>query len=106
MTFHQAVQNAMAAWFADGIADTITYNGTDIPAHVEYGSQETDNAARTAVITVRTSDVAAPGYRDTIVINGATWRVYQDRRQEVIIEGDGHTWKIPVRRAERPGGIR
>lgn len=89
----------------DEFARTVTYNGTDIPAIVDFGLESQrygPSSAKAAVLYVKNSDVAAPAYRDTVVMDGATWRVFRDRDQDVVIEGDGHVWKIPVTRDERP----
>ncbi len=81
---------------------TITYNGTDIPAHI--GEQHQDAQRRTVVVTVRQSDVAAPAYRDRVVINGVQWRLFKDqnRNSAPTITGDGLTWQITLYRDERP----
>ena len=104
MSWSDAVDNAMDAWFdTDEMAQTITYAGTEITADVMYGGKSTHaGPAKTAVIEVKVADVAQPAYRDAVVIGGNTWTVYRDRMQQVEIEGDGYTWKIPVKRDERP----
>ena len=101
--FDDAVTAAMDVWFGtDMDPETVTYNGTDISGHVDYGGRSDGENARTAVLEVKVSDVSDPAYRDTVVINGVTWRVYRDQSQEVVIQGDGYTWKLPVTRDERP----
>ena len=101
--FDDAVTAAMAVWFGPGMdPETVTYKGTGIPGHISYGGRSDGENARTAILEVRVSDVPNPTYRDTAVINGVTWRVYRDQSQEVVIQGDGYTWKLPITRDERP----
>jgi len=102
MGFPDAIANALGVWFGSGYAETITYAGESISALVAYGGGSTNTVAETAVIEVKVSDVAAPAYRDTVVIAGETWRVYRDKAQEAVITGDGYTWKIPIKKDERP----
>jgi len=86
----------------DEFARTITYNGSDIPAVVDYGMSPSGENARTARITVKVSDVPSPAYRDTVVIGSDTWRVFRDPNQEVAVKGDGHVWELSLIRDERP----
>ena len=80
----------------DAWAQTVTYNGTDISAIlVEYTKD--DNRRDTAKIQVRAADVAAPDYRDTVVISGDTWTVKR------WTEGDGIAWEILLEKSVRPG---
>ncbi|MEE4112713.1 MAG: hypothetical protein V2I40_07855 [Desulfobacteraceae bacterium] len=102
MGFSDAIANALGVWFGSEYAETITYDGADISALVTYGGGSTNSVAETAVIEVKVSDVPAPAYRDAVVIAGETWRVYRDKMQEAVITGDGYTWKIPIKKDERP----
>lgn len=86
----------------DDFAQTVTYNGSDIPALVDYGIYDSGENARTARLIVRASDVAAPAYRDTMVISGTSWRVFADPDREVAVKGDGHVWELALIRDERP----
>jgi hypothetical protein len=45
---------------------------------------------------VRVSDVAAPDYRDTVVIGTETWRM------QTKISGNGFSWELALERAEAP----
>lgn len=95
-----AITAAVSGWFGSDITETVTYNGTDIPAHVEY-KEAPDRAGgasvRTAYLHVRKSDVPDPAYRDTAVIGSDTWLVHG------IISGDAdHVWVIEIHRDERP----
>ncbi|WP_054031018.1 head-tail joining protein [Desulfatitalea tepidiphila] len=101
MNLDDAKSAALAVWFDTGIAESITYNGSAIPGHISYSEPGKAAYANHAVLTVRRSDVPAPAYRDTVVIDGATWRVYQDDGQAPICGGDELTWDIPIMRGER-----
>jgi hypothetical protein len=84
-----AFADDIAEAFADLLAEngrTITYAGTEITALVSLGeaprrgrslvgSGEGKSQINQAVIQVLKSDVAAPAYRDQVVIDGVTWRV-------------------------------
>lgn len=90
-------------------AQAITYNGTSINAIVRYGEERESDASVSfdAVITVKVSDVATPTYRDTVVIGGVTFRVFQDANNQPF-KGDGYLWQIRLTRGARPpvGGKR
>jgi len=103
MTWADAIENAMGVWFDDEFTKEITYDGETVRAHVQYGGRSTGTVANTAVIEVKVANVAAPTYRDPVIIDGVTWRVYRDREQEAIIQGDGYVWQVPIKRDERPG---
>lgn len=100
MNLAEAKAAALETWFSSAHADEITYNGTAIYGHLSYGGGNAPTA-RHATLTVQVSDVAAPTYRDAVVINSTTWRVYSDGG-EAIIAGDGLTWDIPLIRDEKP----
>ena len=83
----------------DEHAETITYNGADIKAIVDYEENPDEQAGAAlaqAVIEIRASDVADPTYRDTVVIGSVTWHV---RR---VLGGDGFTWRVRIQSSERP----
>lgn len=87
----------------DDFARTVTYNGSDISALVDFGMyDDTGENACTARLIVKASDVAAPAYRDTVVISGTSWRVFRDPDREVAVKGDGHVWELALIRDERP----
>lgn len=90
----------MAAWFDTGFAESVTYNGSVIQAHISYGGKNSPMGDH-ATLTVKRSDVTAPSYRDTVVIDGLTWRVFQDEGQNVIIKGDALVWDVPIIKGER-----
>jgi len=95
MTFADDIASDLAAnqFNTADLAVTVTYAGSSIAAVVEYGENGPDSIM--AVITVMVSDVAAPAYRDAVVISGNTWRVQQ------TISGDGHVWILSIMRGER-----
>ncbi len=101
MNLTDATAAALSAWFDPGYAESITYNGSAIRAHIAYGESGGASYAHHATLTVRRSDVPAPAYRDTVVIDGATWRVFQDDGQAPVCGGDALTWDIPIIRGER-----
>ena len=85
----------------DESAVTVTYNGASISAIVDYKANLDNAGSRgsamaTAEMSVRASDVAAPAYRDTVVIDSVTWKVLR------ILSGDGDEWKLELYRDERP----
>lgn len=82
----------------------ITYDGTPVVAlDVIYGGSVGGAVhADTAVVEVACTDVPAPVYQHTVVIDGVSWRVHRDRGRGLAISGDGYTWKIPLIRDERP----
>jgi hypothetical protein len=98
VTFFDAIDNALAAWFAADFADTVIYNGTQIYGHVVYDGGGSGANAKHGTVIVQVSDVAIPAYRDTVVIDGETWTVVDHNG----VDGDGHTWSIPVVRDEKP----
>lgn len=101
MSFKDTVNAALPVWFSEDFADTITYDGNEILAHISYAN-DGGTTAKHAVITVKAADIPDPQYRDPVVINGVTWRVIQDQSREAIIKGDGYTWDIPIIRDEKP----
>jgi len=103
MTLADQLSTDLSVFFdADDFAQTITYNGASINALVDYGMYGSGENARTARIIVKASDVAAPAYRDTVVIAGTTWRVFRDPDREVAVKGDGHVWELALIRDEKP----
>lgn len=82
----------------DDFAISVTYAGTAIPGLVDYHDDpdmEPGGRSSRATLEVRVSDVAAPAYRDTVVIDGNTWHVLG------VMSGDGHVWTLEVLRDER-----
>ncbi len=94
----QMTQDESVFFNPDEFAVTVTYNGSVIPAHVFYGEapERGSNAhASVAKLKVLKSDVAAPAYKDPVVIDSVTWKV--DR----VLSGDGFTWMVEIRTDER-----
>lgn len=102
MTLSDQLTSDLSIFYdTDEFAETVTYNGSAIPAIVDYKTNLDDAGSRgsamaIAEISVRASDVAAPAYRDTVVIGSVTWKV---RR---TLSGDGKEWKLELYRDERP----
>lgn len=102
MTLKTQKPTDLAAQFnTDEHAETVAYLGVDIPAIVDRGEDLDDRDMGRSLmavmqITVKASDVAAPDYRDTVVVDSATWYV---RR---ILEGAGDIWTLELTRDERP----
>lgn len=97
--FDDAIANAMDVWFGSDYAITVKYSGVDIPAHVEYEEnldEDNRSAMAKAILTVQCSDVAAPAYRDPVLIGSDTWRVRN------VIDGDAYSWRLALYRDERP----
>ena len=55
-----------------------------------------------AKIVVKRSDVASPAYSDTVVIGSNTYRVFQDKDEDITINGDSEIWILAIMRVERP----
>jgi len=101
MAFSDLKTSALSLQFStDYFADTVTYNGSEIPAVVDY-MENPDEPPGTqhdrCEILVRSSDVASPAYRDTVVINSVTWRVFKPKSS-----GDNEVHVIQLYRDERP----
>lgn len=97
--FSDIADSATAHWFSADLADSVTYNGSSIPAHVEYGEdleQGGGAVMAVALLEVRKSDVADPQYRDKVIIAGETWLVRN------AIAGDAWAWRLRIVRDERP----
>lgn len=103
MTLKSQLSSDLPVFFnTDDFAETVTYNSVDIPAIVDYGVEKSGENARTAHIIIKQSDVANPAYRDTVVIDSATWRVFRDPNKEVAVKGEGNVWELSLVRDERP----
>ncbi len=99
--FENAVTAAMETWFGSDLAETVTYNGADIPGHAGYGENleslaESDAVRGAARLVVRRQDVPAPAGRDTAVIAGQSWSVVR------VVFGDAWTWTLEIERDVRP----
>lgn len=111
--FQDMISSDLDAVFlnTDEFAQEITYNDVTIKAIVHYGPRKA--AGKDTAIScdvwlegVKRSDVATPGYRDTVVIGSDTYKVMIDDSTQP--EGDGYSWTINLRKGERPipGGRR
>lgn len=102
MTFSTQLTTDLSVFFnTDEFAQSVTYAGSAIDALVLFGENldaagSRESAQANGHLVVKVSDVAAPAYRDAVVIGSVTWRV---RR---IIYGDGQVWKLEIYRDQRP----
>lgn len=104
MNLTDAMAFASEAWFSSS-SEQVIYNGNSISAHIEYGGGRSGAfTGRSAMLTVSPMDVAKPEYRDSVVIEGETWRVFKNERMEAVIRGDRYSWSIPITCDERPRG--
>jgi len=98
----------LAALFSTDLpwVETVTYtpNGGAVlpsfPAIVDYGeapNRGNKSRADQATITVRKSDVANPGYRDTVLIGSDTWHVKGKAKSDSLV------WVLNITNDERPG---
>lgn len=97
----QLLTDLDAIFNTDEFAQAVTYNGLSIDAvdsYAELMGDEGGSVKRQHVIYVKTSDVGAPAYRDTVVISGVTWYVGPENEHE----DQGGVWKLPLYRDERP----
>jgi anti-sigma factor ChrR (cupin superfamily) len=99
MTFKTDKTADLSVFFnTDEFAESVTYKGAAIDAIVTYGQDP--NAAGSsrraeATLMVKQSDVAAPAYRDTVVIGTTTWYVQN------VQQGDDDVWLITLYSDER-----
>ena len=78
--------------------ETVTYNGAAVSASFQIRTEETTEGRRqVAEIIVSAADVAAPAYRDAVVIDGATWRVMR------TLSSDNYTHRLELIKDESPG---
>lgn len=100
MTFATQLATDVAAFFdTTEFATTVTYAGESISAIVSYNDnldEQSGSAVATAILWVKVTDVAAPAYRDAVVIEAVTWYMRK------ILFGDGHIWQLELERDERP----
>lgn len=83
-----------------GFGQAVTYNGTAITAVFQPDPGQImagERTARTGTLWVKASDVAAPAYRDAVVIGSNTWRII-----EVPGDDEAGVWRLTVERDERP----
>jgi len=109
---------------ANEFAETVTYDGSSVPAIVEVGTaldQATGAMQAVVTLTVRRSDVPDPLYRDTVSIpsltrdtvradgsimgfsDGAAMNITEDPWDVMRIEGgDSGVWTLTLVQNERP----
>jgi len=91
----------LASFFnSDEFAESVTYAGSAITAIFtpadNLDEDEGGSALAMATLEVKVSDVAAPAYRDAVVVGSATWAVRK------ILSGDKDVWRLELYRDERP----
>ena len=99
MSFNAAIDQAAEVWFGTDLAESVSYGGSDIQAHLEY--LEAGPEGVEALLTVQRSDVASPTYRDVVVADGATFYVVNGPDGRVIKAGDQVSWTVYLSRDER-----
>ena len=76
---------------------SVTYSGNTVSASFQIKSEElADGRRESAELIVSSEDVAAPAYRDAVVVDGATWRVMR------IISSDRYSHRLELYREENP----
>jgi len=76
----QRILDNDAKFSAAELTRTITYNGTDIPALVEYGPGlkrlPSDGIGAETTITVRRADIATTAKGTPVLVDGEAWQVW------------------------------
>lgn len=76
---------------------SVTYNGDTVSASFQIKSEEmADGRRESAELIVSLEDVATPAYRDTVALDGATWRVMR------ILSSDRYSHRLELFRDENP----
>ena len=105
MTFASQLSSDLSAFLnTSEFAETVSYNSTSISAIFDTeGQRPADYFGDFAVLYVSASDVASPSYRDTVVIGGETWKVFDDQsKARPELSPDRRMWAIPLYKAEKP----
>lgn len=105
MTLKTQMATDLAAFFNAGeFGESVTYAGTAITAVVTErrgtGEENVMTAERTvkqASLYVKASDVAAPAYRDAVVIGSDTWHVIQ-----IPGTDEEGVWMLGIEKESRP----
>lgn len=105
MTLKTQMATDLAAFFnSDEFAESVTYAGTAITAVVmpgeimeAGGSMTAERTVKRATLFVKATDVAAPAYRDSVVIDGETWRVIQ-----IHGEDEEGVWELGIEKEMKP----
>jgi len=104
MTLKTVMESDLTLLFnLDEFAETITYEGSDVKAIIDYDDAKRTIVGKTllegvgdyAFLSVKQSDVSNPVYRDTVLIDAITWRVVK------IDSGDGFVWNLIIKKDER-----
>lgn len=96
MNFKDQMAADMAVFMnTDEFADTVVYNGVEIPAVFDYGSMPDRDSrggsiADTGTLFVSKEYVIQPVYRDEVIAEGRSWRVSN------VIAGDSVMWEVAL----------
>ena len=106
MTFSAQILTDLDVFFnADEFSDkVITYAGTSVVGHVETDdlTHELQPDSIQGRLFIKASALgSAPDYRDTVVIDGVTWKTYRDSEDNAYYESAG-VYIINIYRGERP----
>jgi hypothetical protein len=100
VTLRDQYEADRALWLGSELpwVQSVTYNGAAVSASFQIKTEETAEGRRqVAEIIVSAADVAAPAYRDAVVIAGETWRVLR------TISSDTYSHRLELLRDEAPG---
>jgi hypothetical protein len=76
---------------------SVTYTGDTVSASFQIKSEEmADGRRESAELIVSNEDVAAPAYRDAVIVDGVTWRVMR------ILSSDRSSHRLELFRDENP----
>jgi hypothetical protein len=70
--------------------------GTSQVTAVFDPDQKAGRGADQAWIHVKKSEVPAPSYRDTFVVDGREWKILQEPGQGSVVVPEGGAWRIRV----------
>lgn len=104
MNYTEAKAHLLSLNFdTDLAAELVTYNDgdTQIPALFDFSNSIAGASADTGCVYVAMADVPAPKYRDTINLNGTTWQVYRDKKNDNIAVEVNGMWQMKVTANER-----
>lgn len=92
----QMAADVAAIMTTDEFGISVTYNSSAITAIAAGGALMPQDAygavERQKILWVRKADVAAPAFRDTVVIGSDTWYVGPEHE----FEDDADVWRLPI----------
>ncbi len=98
----QLAEDLAPAFQADMLGRDLFYNGEPATgifselANPDPRPRSADSMAATSVLRIMKSAVPSPKYRDTVEIDGVTWRVIS------VISSTRTAWKLSLERDRRP----